>query len=281
MLRLVQKLFVLSYLLSGCITQAAFAQDEVPEAPATKYSSPLSQEQYRIRVQNAELGRIDISMDRGSHWLLVGRVTKPMTAPGKDHEVRESGQIVKCPSTGIRISLGAAKAMTLLPGADKGTKKRTFTSGNIVTNLGLHAALFEGIKPLLGSKCFLLRNDSETEFSDTFMPQDDDSFLIKVSGRLETITKEAILLEAKDYFENALARAKAEKRTIVAGTLTLKIRISMGDVDPVKVVFYVIDGDTIAIQNASPFQFQWETDHLDDGEYLVEIRGQNAGGTIR
>ena len=54
----------------------------------------------------------------------------------------------------------------------------------------------------------------------------------------------------------------------------------MDDPDPVKAVFYFIDGETIAVQNAIPFQFQWETEKLDDGEYLVEVRGQNAGGSV-
>ena len=193
MRNLIHKILILAYLLSGGITQSSNAQDEAPEAPVTPRSITQAPEQYRLRIQNSELGRIDVSIDNGSHWVLIGRVTKPMTAAGIDPNAHLLSKTVNAPGKTIRIGLGEEKAMTLLPRAATGVKKRLYTSGNIVSNISSKSGLFAAFKPPLASQCYLLRNDSETEFTDAFIPQDDDAFLIKVAGKPEIALKADIL----------------------------------------------------------------------------------------
>jgi hypothetical protein len=99
-----------------------------------------------------------------------------------------------------------------------------------------------------------------------------DAWKAKVQARVEAL--------AQSYAADMLFRARAARRKIVAGTLTLHAQLPANEPDPIAAVTYVIDGDVVAAQNVQPFTYAWDTRQVPDGEHVVEIRALSAGGGI-
>src|SRR5262249_46378044 len=62
------------------------------QSGAANASKPLeAAEAFRLRVNNATHGPVEISLDRGSHWLLVARVVRPalQIVPGAQSSLPE------------------------------------------------------------------------------------------------------------------------------------------------------------------------------------------------
>jgi hypothetical protein len=82
------------------------------------------------------------------------------------------------------------------------------------------------------------------------------------------------------YKEDALARARLEKRPVVSGYLTLRAKLPVGEPEPISAVTYAVDGDVVAAQNVMPFSYGWDTRRVPDGEHVVEIRALSQYATV-
>jgi hypothetical protein len=93
-----------------------------------------------------------------------------------------------------------------------------------------------------------------------------------VLKRIETL--------AQAYAAGAVARAKAERRTVASGILTLRAKLPTGEPDPIAAVTFSVEGDVVSAQNVPPFVYAWDTRRVPDGEYLVEIRALNGRAAL-
>lgn len=289
-------------LLSGLalfLAARAFAamQEEVPPAPSVK---PLT-ETYRLRVQNARYGRVEVSTDGGRAYVLVGRVLRAATAPGLDKTARQSGAVLRSSTYGLAFSIAPNEALKLRPRAD--TLARASAppeTSSIVTNLDVKSGLFGDLIPPPRTPVHLQAGTGETvPLPESYAPGEDDAYVFLVtlppppaSTGAQTASDEQRLTEwkktvhkrieemGKNYADSAIARARAEKRAVVTGTLTLRAKLPDKEPDPIQIVTYAIDGDFVAAQNTPPFVYAWDTTRVSDGEHTIEIRAHNARGVL-
>ena len=97
-------------LILGLLPAAANAQNEViPQAPSVSDSK----ETYRLRVESAVYGRVEVSFDAGQHYILLGRVTRAAVAPLADKAAVRAGEVVRSGALGISIAVAAGLTITI------------------------------------------------------------------------------------------------------------------------------------------------------------------------
>lgn len=292
-----------------CLSLSLCRAQEAPDAP----SLPVTDETYRIRVQNVQYGRVEASVDGGAHYLLIGRVLRPATAPGLDKTAKARGLVVRSGTDGIAFSIAPNEVLRLRPRSPsikavkgaKGVASKTFWPASetsaIVTNLNAAQDIFSNA--LLAPPKSAVRLQSEPRDLETFpegyAPSEQDTFVLLVklplpkpapgapsaSDAERTETRKAdvrqrIEAQGKQYADTAIARANAERRSVVTGMLTLRARLPKGEPDPITAVTYYVDGDMVAAQNVSPFTYAWDTTRVENGEHVVEIRALNSRASV-
>lgn len=287
---------------------AVRAQDNrVPAAP----SVTTVKETYRLRIRNALYGAVEVSVDGGVHYLLLGRVLHPATQPATDRTATEVGTVLRGGGVGLAFGVAPGQCVKLRPyapvaptgtGPKKGTPAvhpSTSETSAIVTNLEPEKGIFADLLPPAGSRVLLaIGMDPPKRFPDDYTISAADTFLIKVElpppsnvhatdqteGERVTAWRHAVRAQfeslATAYSEGATARAKAERRKVVSGTLTLKPNLPPDEPDPIRAIAYAIDEDVVAARTSPPYLYDWDTREATDGEHVVEIRALNQNGSV-
>lgn len=263
------------------------AQDDAPPAP-----SAASAETYRLRVENTRLGRVELSVDGGRTYRLVGRVLHPATAPGLDKTAKKSGLVLRGNGYGLAFSLAPNESVKLRPRPEAAGSRRSSTPENsaIVTNMEPKQGIFGDLLPPPAAPVRLQAGTRDTApIPESYRPGEDDVFVFLVTlpapnasapAEWRKQVQDRIEASANRYAETAIARAQAEKRRIISGTLTLRAKLPAGEPDPITLVTYAVDGDFVAAQNTPPYVYTWDTTQVPDGEHVVEIRAHNARGVL-
>ena len=278
----------------------AQSEPEVPLAPS--YVPPT--ETYRLRVENTQYGRIEISTDGGKHYLIIGRVRTPTLSPLADKAATHPGAVLRSSGEGIvfviapgyLLKMGVSRSLPL-------SKKSLFrglpktTQGILTTTLPPKQGLFGELLLPIGTPVRLQTSPHIlTPFSAGYTPREEDTFVFFVTlplpskgegvslseeqqrEKLRHTASEAAEKLARNYREASPQRARAESHLLCSGKLTLRPKLPSGEPDPIAAVTYWIDGDMVAAQNTPPFSFEWDTHQTTNEEHIVEIRALNRHG---
>lgn len=261
--------------------------------------SELPKETYSLRVENAQYGRVEISLDRGLHSILIGRVQRPTVQMATEKTATAVGTVQRVQGDGIVFCVATGRIMKLLPAVapikptPHGKKTSAPGPAALVTDIAAGKGLFRDLLPPAGTVVGAIADTPrEAPFPADYLPTLDDVFVFHVSlplppakageteaQRADTL-KESVRVQVtalqKEYAAGAVARARAERRTVVSGTLTLRATLPEGEPDPITAVAYFIDGKFIAGQNTAPFVYQWNTKNVENGEHVLEIRAENS-----
>ncbi len=253
-----------------------------PEKPET-----APKEAARLRVENVQFGRVELSVDAGKTYHLVGRVLTPAVTVYPTKDAKTPGTVMKATKEGVIFVAAPGMTLKLRPQPTIAATRAASTTepGAIITNLKAGDSVFGEWLPIQGSAAYLQnRANSLSAFPSVFAPSDSDVFVFVAKmkeGETDNMERgKKIEMLSKAYRDKAMERAKTEKRTIVNGTLTLRAKLPTNEPDPITAVTYLIEGELASIQNAPPYVYAWDTRHLPDGEYAVEIRGMNKQGNL-
>jgi len=291
-----------------CLVIPAFVAGQ--EAPA---SSALPDETYRLRVENSLYGRVEMSADGGEHYVVVGRVAQPATKKATDKTAKTAGVILRVSGNGLVFSVAPGRTLSLRPeqppalpgdGLHGRHPSPSADPSAIRTNLPPEQGLFGDLLPPPGSPAHIQFGASDlSSFPDGYAPGEGDVFVFVVTLPASKTASSSTALTAvqpvqptlawknaatlkriqdlgKAYEAGAVSRARAEKRLVVSGTLTLRAKIPAGEPDPVAAVTYLVDGDMIAVQNVAPFEYALDTHRFPDGEHVVEIRAVSGHSSL-
>jgi hypothetical protein len=261
---------VLSAALLLKVAASGGAQDSAPTPDAPQAA-------FHLRIANTTHGAVQLSVDGGMSWLLVARVTRPVTstAPGAESSER---LVLRSNRYGMAFGAGNRRQIRVLPDIPVNAK----TEGAILLNVPATAAVFKDFLPPSGTPVRII-NGGRTEalpLPEAYYPKDED-VLEFVSPRTAA-TPEKLADYAKDaadfYLQRSLARLRASGKKPVTGTLLVTAKLKPGD-QPNAVTF-LHEGQVAGIMNTSPFSMRWDTRAWKDGEHLVEVRALDKGGGI-
>jgi len=152
-----------------------------------------AQETHRIRVVNAVDGAVQVSLDKGQTWQLVGRVTAPATESLPGYLATGYSQVGTVAATavhGLRIRVGDtshayASLINILPREFSQTPVRFggHVSGlsGIYTNIPTGTAIFRDLAPFAGSPVFLEGGYGRlSALPLNYVPQEGDTLVIVV-----------------------------------------------------------------------------------------------------
>ena len=241
------------------------------------------------------MGRVEVSADGGTHYRLVGRVTKSAKQPDVDRGADKAGVVLRSGAEGLAFAVAPGQALKLFPVPIPHIRKKrgkTFVipmpqeKSGIYTDLPAKTGIFGDLRPGRNS---LVQVESDAgrpqAFPDIFVTNERNIFVFTPTVPGTPNPKAPPLSEqidalANSYDAGALARARAAHRPIVSGVWTLHAKLPPNEPDPIVYVSYVVDDDTVATQNTAPFSFSWDTKRVPNGEHLVEIRALNSLGAL-
>ena len=265
-------------------------------------------ESYRLRVENTQFGRIEVSSDAGRHYLLIGRVLRPATTTLADKTAIVPGIVVRTAPTGITLSAAPGRILRLRPAdslagsapqAQGRPRVRTAepVGAAIVTNLAPGSGVLGELAPRSGSVVSLQTERAGlADLPGDYVPSVNDVLVITAAqapaGKSEPANRvnpastdsthknlrDRLEALARAYAEGAVARAEAENRTVASGFFKLNAKLPAGEPVPIAFVTYAIDGDLVAAENVAPFTYTWDTRRTGNGEHVVEVRALDAAG---
>lgn len=263
-------------------------QPAAPQAPAQQPAAPKPTppqpappqepaEAFRLRIANTLNGGIELSVDKGANWLLVGRVARPATATSAGVQ-SPAAEVQRSSPLGMAFGVGNGRQVRLLPDSPAGRKD----TSAILANTPGTSALFKDFLPAVGSPVELVSSTGrETKpLPSPYTPRDDDRFQFTV--KTTALPADKIGDYAKDaaqfYRERAIARLRAKGKSPSTGSLTVTAKLSPGDTPDA--VTFLLDGATAAIMNRPPYTMKWDTKEWTNGEHLIEIRALSASGSV-
>jgi len=271
-------------------------QDQSPAAPDTAVTT--SRDTYRLRIENIQFGRIEVSVDSGETFLLVGRVTKPAILPAQDKTAKQPGVIVRSGGEGICMSIAAGQVIKLLPAAEAGSRGKPPDCA-AVTDIKVRTGIFGEFAPPAGTPALQQTGRAQWRpYQDGMAPNEDTVFafivvLPSVHGSLEppaqpdaaTLAKLAEVRKklaalSEQYVSGAMARARDAGRSIVSGMLTINAKLPPDEPEPISAVSFYVDGDNVSAQNTFPAIYGWDTRRVANGEHVVEVRGLSKYNTV-
>ena len=297
------RLRCLLVLIALCVPLFGHAQqnpDEVKDAPALRQAG----ETYRLRVQNAEYGRVELSADGGLTYILIGRVRHPAAATLTDRSAGAPGIVLRSNGDGLAFTVGAGRIVKLRPEPHAASSRMTngfhlptpTPAAEMTTNLSAASALFRDLAPPIGTPVRLQTAPGMLAgLTSNHVLASDDVFVFIVSlpakgaGVNQPAANQAgapngidtlIAALGRAYAGRAVARARAEGRLVASGILTLNAKLPEGEPDPIVAVTYSIDDDLLAAQNVGPYAFNWDTHRVPDGEHVVGIDALNRNGRL-
>ncbi len=263
-----------------------------PFAPDT--TDTTSREVYRLRIQNARFGRVEVSVDGGEHFLLIGRVLQPATVAAPDRSVLQPGSVVRSGTFGIAFGSNAGEIIRVLPSPAPNSRTKSSPS-ELVTDIKQGTGIFCDLGPRAGSAALQeMAGGSWRSFPDGYTPSEDDvfGFLATPASTVATRAPDAADLDrpaetrklfvtaSERYTTLAMTRTKAAKRPIVSGLVHLTAKLPSGEPEPITAVTYSIDGDIVSAQNLFPSIYMWNTTRVANGEHVVEVRALNRFATV-
>jgi len=104
------------------------------------------------------------------------------------------------------------------------------------------------------------------------------AFRLRMPERAPSAASELIAMEARRAQARRLAAAKRDRTPIVHGRYTIKVRPT----DPSRVgyVRLRVDGAIKAFSNVAPYELQWDTTKVADGDYVVQAEVLDATGAV-
>ena len=279
-------------------TPVASLSQPPPEAPDTAIVSSV--ETYRLRVENAEYGRIELSVDGGEHFMLVGRVIKAATAAAPEPASRPACSIVRGSGDGLAFTVAQGQVLKLLP-APAGRSGAKAPDCAMVTDLRPRTGLLGDYCPPAGTDLLQqVGHGPLRPYPDGLTPSEDTVFAFRVtlpsvlgpSAVARTGAPDAAALArlaecrkglaelAHEYAERSVERARDARRSVVSGVVALRARLPAGEPEPIAAVTYSIDGDVVSAQNVFPSTYGWDTTKLPNGEHVIEIRALSKHATV-
>ena len=287
-------LFLALLCFLSCLPLVATAQSEALSTPANSFL---------LRVENAQFGRIEASLDRGKSFFLIGRVQRPATNQASERNAKTVGEVFQ--STGSIIAFTSAKGRILRlrsepsPSRQRGGSSGRISDSEVGTDLEPDKGLFGGLAPPVKSEVRLQTgNRDPSPFPNEYVAALGDSFVftvpiplrksrdgavVPIQNRLKSRFDEVsttLALQSKSYQDGAIDRAKRQKRKIVAGRLRLVLKLPSDEPEPITAVSYSIDGEVVALHNSLPSVLDWDTTSLSNGEHVFEIRALNKYTTL-
>lgn len=183
-------------LLLACLLLApARADGPVPPREVPPVLAPVTAvETHRIRIVNAVDGAVQVSLDKGATWQLMGRVTAPATEslPGYlASGYAQIGTVAAAAVHGLRIRVGDtshayASLINILPQEFSQTPVRFggHVSGlsGIYTNIHTGTSIFRELSPYAGSAVLLEAGDGRlAALPLNYVPQENDVLVIVVA----------------------------------------------------------------------------------------------------
>ena len=279
-------------------------QETPPVAPDTVVAT--SHDTYRLRVENAQFGRIEVSVDGGEHFLLIGRVTKPAILAVPDRLARESASIIRSSGDGIALAIAVGQVLKILPGGESPARGRA-PEYAVLTDIKPRTGLFGEYGPPVGTAALQqIGRGQWRRYPEGLTPTDDTVFAFIIilpaihgSGdpraapapsppaapdpallaKLTQVRKHLVEL-SEQYTKSAITRARETKRPIVSGVLALRAKLPLDEPEPIAAVTYSIDGDIVSAQNTFPSAFGWDTTRLANGEHVVEVCALSKYNTV-
>jgi hypothetical protein len=294
----------LPVLLLLTVFSAARAQDKdtVPNAP----SITTIKETYHLRVENALYGRVEISVDEGRRYTLIGRVLHPAAVIVPDKTATTPSTVLRGSGDGLALAATPGQALKLLPNAPHSPGKPgrpapppAPEAGAIVTNLEPGSAFFTDLLPPNGSEVRVqIGTHTAIPFPKDYGPSPQDVFHLSVQLPLPPPPAGTTLTEAErlsafriemrkkiqqlgeTYANGAIGRAEAEKRKVVSGTLNLRPKFPADEPEPIAAVSFILDDDSLSTTTVAPYTYEWDTRRATEGEHIIEIRALNPSGGI-
>ena len=270
-----------------------------PIAPDTAIVT--SRETYRLRIHNMRYGRIELSVDGGEHFVLVGRVLRPATSPAGD-AARASCRVVRNSAEGVAFTIAPGQVLKVLPSMGTSVPaRRKVPECAVITDLEPGTLLLGEFGPPVGTQVQYQSGQAPWQpYPEGLTPTDDTVFAFSVVvpsvhapadvdpvdkpeegmlSRLATARKRLTDL-AERYAARSVKRAKDAGRSVLSGVISLRAKLPPDEPEPVAAVTYSIDGDIVSAQNTFPSVFAWDTTRLPNGEHVVEIRGLSKYATV-
>ncbi len=163
---------------------------------------------FRLRVINTYSGQIEVSLDRGSSWILLGKVERPALSYNSDafraSGYIESGVVSATAVNAIHITVGksnadpintsekSGKTISIVP---RGTDTSIEPNSRILTNIEGGTLIFKEWSPFVGNKVFLEKEERLLQIPNDYVPSIGDRIIIIVTA--PTIMPREILFENK------------------------------------------------------------------------------------
>ncbi len=280
---------------------------QVTVSTPTVVAATAGTESYRLRFENIQYGRVEVSLDAGKTYLLIGRVTHAAAIFAQEKATDPGGVVLRSSAEGIAFSGPTGQVLKLRPQPPTGARtgpqaKSADKESEIVTSISAQRGLWSKFLAPAGSAVQLQMDGHEPgPFPDGYTMQAGDRYLVTVALPLpappigvglppqteqERKIQYAHALRAQfesmaaEYKETVVSRALAEKRKVVAGTLTLRPGIAPDEPDPVTAVTYAVDELPVCARTTPPYLFAWDTTSVSDGEHVIEVRALSAAGTV-
>ena len=283
-------------LIALTLPLALQAQEEAPGIPL---------DSFLVRVENARFGRVEVSLDGGVSYSLLGRVQHPATAPEKDRSSKVAGDAKSISKNRLSFAVAPTEILLLSPEVASGKSGRQklasarIPASEIVTDIAPEKSLFDcfpksqKIAVLLQSgirEPSPLPSGYVVHLGDTFVFR---APIISAEKKPSALGSDSNALKARyeeiagklrsysnAYASSAIDRAKRSKRKIVSGLLRLVPKLPENEPEPITTLSYAMDGEVIALHNSLPSVFIWDTTRLTNGEHLIEIRAMSQYATL-
>lgn len=163
-------------------------------------------EVFRLRITNNYSGPIEVSLDRGSSWVLLGRVERPAVSYNPDafraSGYIESGVVSATAVNAIHITVGksavdpistpekSGKTISIIP---RGTDPSIEPNSKILTNIEGGTLIFREWSPFVGNRVFLENDVGLSQIPNNYVPSIGDKIVILVTA--PTVIPREILFE--------------------------------------------------------------------------------------
>lgn len=150
---------------------------------------------FRLRVTNTYSGSIELSINRGNSWILLGKVERPALTYNPDafraSGYIENGVVSATAVNAIHITVGksnvdpintpekSGKTISIVP---RGTDTSIEPNSRILTNIEGGTLIFREWSPFVGNKVYLEKEEGLIQIPDNYIPSIGDRIVIIVTA---------------------------------------------------------------------------------------------------
>ena len=152
-------------------------------------------ELFRLRVVNDYSGPVEVSLDGGSSWMMLGKVDRPALIFNPDafraSGYIENGTVAATAVNAIHIKVGdsgadpvntsekSGRTISIMP---RGTDQSKEPNSRILTNIEGGTLIFKEWSPFVGNKVLLEKGDELIQIPDDYTPSIGDRIVIPVTA---------------------------------------------------------------------------------------------------